>query len=356
MRFCALAEFLSKNEYDYILYSRDDELVIANHGIRNFIKMRDGGSSSILPPEMRYIKANYSTVKELKSSLNGSVVVFDVPTAIGPILCGLRNVVLMIRKDMIGYERIQNRGKLKWLKICFQWVCESICMLGSKKIITQCIYDKDVLKNRHPLLASRIERKTVIQINNVNPLWIVSKSNECIAAKPNLSKNGFKVCFIGGFDNPRKGQDLFLEAASEVLKESGDVNFVLIGGGVKLEEYKQKYECENITFMGRQDNPIKILRQCDLLVVPSFADSCPNTVMEALYNEVPVIGSKAGGIPEILNNEDWVFDLDSSKLKEKIIYFKNDKEKLLQLKDLQKDRKQELTFDWAERIISIVNS
>lgn len=356
-RFCALAEYLSKNECDYVLYSRDDDPVIENHGIHNFIKMRGGESvPKILPPEMRYLKANYTTVNELKRSVNGRVIIFDVPTAIGPILCGLRNVVLMIRKDMIGYERIQNKGKLKWLKICFQWLCESICMLRSKQIITQCIYDKNVLKKRHPLLAARIEIKTVIQINNVNPSWIVSKSNEGIAGKPNLSKNGFKVCFVGGFDNPRKGQDLFLEAASEVLKESGDVNFVLIGGGVKLEEYKQKYECKNITFMGRQDNPIKILRQCDLLVVPSFADSCPNTVMEALYNEVPVIGSKAGGIPEILNNEDWVFDLDSSKLKEKIIYFKNDKEKLLQLKDLQKDRKQELTFDWAERIISIVNS
>lgn len=106
--------------------------------------------------------------------------------------------------------------------------------------------------------------------------------------------------------------------------------------------------------MGRQENPIKILKQCDLLVVPSYADSCPNTVMEALYNEVPVIGSKAGGIPEILNNEDSLFELDSYSIKSKILTLKNNEASLQKLKELQKSRKNELTFDWAGKLIILL--
>ena len=99
----------------------------------------------------------------------------------------------------------------------------------------------------------------------------------------------------------------------------------------------------------------KILKQCDLLVVPSLADSCPNTVMEALYNEVPVIGSNAGGIPEILLHENALFELNVCSLKERILSYKDNNKALHELKEQQKHRKDELTFDWAARIIEIMS-
>ena len=351
-RFVELTETLNNKYSETILCSRDEENVVELHSIKNFIRLKSAKKKfCFLPLEFALLLSNLSAIKELKKKAYRNVVIFDVPPAIGPILCGVTNIVLMIRKDLVGYEKVQNRSKLKWLKICFLWLCESICLSRANQIITQCVYDKDVLKMRHPLLATRIEKKTIIQINNVNPSWIVSKSKESIDAIFNLCKEGFRVCFVGGFDNPRKGQDLFLAAASEILKESKDIYFVLIGGGGKLEEYKNKYYNDNISFLGRLENPIKILKQCDLLVVPSYADSCPNTVMEALYNDVPVVGSRAGGIPEILNNEDSLFELDSYSLRTKILQLKNSETSLQNLKDWQKSRKNELTFDWAEKII-----
>lgn len=351
-RFVELTGSLNNKFSDTILYTRDEENVAKLHGIKNFKRLKRAKKLfCFLPLEFAILLSNLSAVKELKKNAYRKVVVFDVPPAIGLMLCGVANIVLMIRKDLIGYEKVQNKSKLKWLKICFLWFCESICMARANLIITQCVYDKEVLKKRHPLLATRIEKKTIIQINNVNPSWIVGKSRESIGSDSNLCKEGFRVCFVGGFDNPRKGQDLFLAAASEILKESKDVYFVLIGGGRKWEEYKIKYNNDNISFLGRQENPIKILKQCDLLVVPSYADSCPNTVMEALYNNVPVIGSRAGGIPEILNNEDSLFELDSNSLRTKILQLKNSETSLQNLKDWQKSRKIELTFDWADKII-----
>lgn len=83
------------------------------------------------------------------------------------------------------------------------------------------------------LLTNQIEKKTAIQIDNVNPSWIVNKSNESIVADSNPSNEDFRVCFIGGLGNPRKGQDLFLAAATELLEDTKDIYFVLIGGGGK---------------------------------------------------------------------------------------------------------------------------
>ena len=355
-RFIELSKYLSNTDDDFHIFSSDNSDVISENGIRNHERLKKTRSVfKALPPEAGMVLSNLSLFKRIKHSGYDDIIIFDVPTAIGPILCGLKKVVLMIRKDMIGYEKVQNRSKTKWIKIGYQWVCESICMLRAKLIITQCNYDKDVLKGRHPILAKCIEKKTIIQINNVNPSWIVSKSEKIATSEIKLGEtNKFRVCFIGGFGNPRKGQDLFLCTAQQVLKIDQGYEFIMIGGGGGLEDYKNKYESDGIIFMGRQDNPIGILKQCELLVVPSYADSCPNTVMEALYNGVPVIGSRAGGIPEILNDETALFDLSSNSLLKSILKLKEDEEALIRLKEQQKIRKKELEFEWAQRIMEII--
>jgi glycosyltransferase involved in cell wall biosynthesis len=46
------------------------------------------------------------------------------------------------------------------------------------------------------------------------------------------------------------------------------------------------------------------LAACDMVVVPSICrDSCPRTALEALAVGVPVVGSRIGGIPEIVRHE-----------------------------------------------------
>lgn len=123
-----------------------------------------------------------------------------------------------------------------------------------------------------------------------------------------------------------------------------------------LKRKKNKYSCyTSIEFLGRLNNPIPILMNSALLVVPSYADSCPNTVMEGLFYNVPVIGSNRGGIPEILMNREWLFEPNAESLKLKIEdVINNDNLKIL--KEKQLIRSKELTFDWGYRMRLIVES
>jgi glycosyltransferase involved in cell wall biosynthesis len=351
-RFVELLEFLGQHMPKSELYSPDEKTNVAKYGIR-FVKIYNPSKKiPLLSPEVNLFFANIESIKRLKKECYHNLIIFDVPPAVGPLLYGVKHVTLMVRKDMIGYEKVQNKKKTKWIKILFQWVCESICMLKAEQIVTQCNFDKNVLKRRHPLLANRIEEKTIVQINNVNPSWIIEKSKKKEIGLPQLfDESKFKICFIGGFDNPRKGQDLLLASACEILKRSSDVQFIFIGGGQNLDNYRQRYESNDIVFLGRQDNPLPILKACNLLVVPSYADSCPNTVMEALYNEIPVIGSLAGGIPEILIDGNSLFELDKTSLTKSIIYLKDNPDALSNLKKFQKQRKEQLIFDWPYQIV-----
>lgn len=357
-RFRELTEYLNKKE-DIIVCSMDSSETMLQHGITHHYHLEPGekkGLNKFLPPTDRVFRTNKDVISALKTEDYDKVIVFDIPHTVGLVRNGFHDVVLLIRKDLIGYERIVNRNNalLKNAKLVGQLLWENICFRKVKKVLTQCEYDKQVHIKRHPLISKQIDKKTLIQINNVNPSWIEEKSKEVNTESTLGEHNRYRVCFIGGFTDKRKGQDFFLELSNEIITVNEDIEFLMIGGGVHLDMYKKRFDHPQIKFLGRMDNPLSVLKQCDLLIVPSLADSCPNTVMEALYNDILVLGSKRGGIPEILVNEESLFDFDVKRVARRVIELKDDSNCRAALRKLQQKRKEELTFDWAERIASLI--
>ena len=353
LRFLELAAYMAEQK-ETALCCADEAEKLSFCGLHADLKMkRAEGAPNFLPEEARILLANRATLKRIAKSDFTAVIAFDVPPAIGLTLFGVRNLVLMIRKDLIGYERVKSRdnGLKKQLRLAYQWSCEGICLRNSKRIICQCAYDRNVILARHPVMRRKLEGKFKIQINNCNPSWVVDQAEK--TATEVRDDDRFRICFIGGFDDLRKGQDLFLKAAENLAPSYPNTEFLLVGGGKKLETYRKQYESEQIRFLGRMDNPLAVLKSCDLLAVPSRADSCPNTVLEALYARVPVIASRAGGIPEILGDDDALFSPAWEALKEKIETCVSDPGFLNKLRVTQALRREELCFDWAKTIYGL---
>lgn len=355
LRFLELARYLVGKEHAELCCA-DDADAIEPYELRADLHMeKPERAPRFLPEEARILLDNRPVLKRIAKRDYDAVIAFDVPPAIGLSLYGVRNLVLMIRKDMIGYERVKSSGNgwKKQLRILYQWACEGICIRKAKQVICQCAYDRDVILNRHPLIKRQILPKFRIQINNCNPSWIVRRAKLTTEAI-RKENDRFRVCFVGGFDDLRKGQELFLKAAEQLTQKYPDMEFLLVGGGKKLEDWKKQYQMERIRFLGRMDNPLSVMKSCNLLAVPSLADSCPNTVMEALYLGIPVIGSRAGGIPEILLDEQALFLPDWEQLAKKIEDYYQNSSLLESLRDAQMIRKRELSFDWAERIFELI--
>ena len=100
--------------------------------------------------------------------------------------------------------------------------------------------------------------------------------------------------------NPYKGLNVLIEALRILSARNTVHNFRvhLIGRGSK-EEVESLVDTKQF-FAHSDSEMVEALREIDYLVVPSNSDNLPSVVGEALMSGRRVIGSNAGGIPEVL--------------------------------------------------------
>jgi glycosyltransferase involved in cell wall biosynthesis len=99
---------------------------------------------------------------------------------------------------------------------------------------------------------------------------------------------------------PAKGIEVLLETVRLVP----NALFLIVGGGPKEEEFRalaaQSGVSERVRFAGFRTDVDALLAGCDVFVHPSLADAFPTVLLEAMAAGLPVVASRVGGIPEIV--------------------------------------------------------
>lgn len=114
---------------------------------------------------------------------------------------------------------------------------------------------------------------------------------------------------------PGKGHADFLKALSNchpVLKDR--INVSIVGDGPLRKELEaQNRELElGITFHGHLDNPLEILSQWDLCVLPSHTETFSLVALESLTQGVPLLAADSEGVSELYPEKDMLFSRGSS--------------------------------------------
>lgn len=106
---------------------------------------------------------------------------------------------------------------------------------------------------------------------------------------------------------PGKGHDVLLKAATRVVGRVPDVRFRIVGDGAHRRELERQAAAlgiaANVEFLGHRDDVPKLLRESDVFAFPSYMEASPNAVIEAMAAGLPVVATRVGGVPEIVEHE-----------------------------------------------------
>jgi glycosyltransferase involved in cell wall biosynthesis len=106
---------------------------------------------------------------------------------------------------------------------------------------------------------------------------------------------------------PVKGLDLFLNAARQIRDRRQDVKFVIAGDGPlrdSLRTMARQLDLEDdVLFLGHRDDNCNTLALMDVFLLPSLSEGVPMALLEALALSRPVVASRVGGVPEVIEHD-----------------------------------------------------
>jgi glycosyltransferase involved in cell wall biosynthesis len=145
------------------------------------------------------------------------------------------------------------------------------------------------------------------------PVHVFPNSVDAVRFRPASDEvDSNRVLFLGKL-NTLKGVFVLANAMKRVFAQRPATTLTVIGADhVENGESCQRRfldhfvsgERQRIRMLGRlsHQDVAREVRQCGVLVVPSLSDMCPLVVLEAMSCARPVVASRRGGIPEILQH------------------------------------------------------
>jgi len=196
-----------------------------------------------------------------------------------------------------------------WQKKLYFWL-EKLSAFWKDKIICVSEYDFQIaLKTK----LTRPEKLTVIHngidASQIKFLPSEEAKKELLSRIPLFSPSLWSRPLIGCIAHfyPTKGLKYLIKSAKIVLEKFPQVIFILIGDGSErnhLEELIKKYHLENNFFLiGEIPEAAQYLKAFDLFVLPSLKEGFPYVILEAMSAGLPIIASRVGGVPEMIEDK-----------------------------------------------------
>lgn len=131
------------------------------------------------------------------------------------------------------------------------------------------------------------------------------KAQENSPLKKELAPNGEKLLVHVSNFRPVKRPADCVEILARVRERGINAKLIMVGDGpeVSAVRHKAKQLCvlDFCQFVGKQPKIVDYIAIADVLLLPSEQESFGLSALEAQACEVPVIASRVGGIPEVIN-------------------------------------------------------
>lgn len=156
-----------------------------------------------------------------------------------------------------------------------------------------------------PLIQAGLTKNALILPNMID-----SEKHQVCNQGSALDRRGATFIVIASHFTIEKGVYDIIHAFEKTLKAAPNSRLIMVGGGQEaaplIQQCREKGLMDSILFTGFIDrNEIQAhLQEADVFVLPSHSEGFPMVVLEAMACGLPVISTRVGAIPEMLNNED----------------------------------------------------
>lgn len=153
---------------------------------------------------------------------------------------------------------------------------------------------------------------------NCIPFFDIKKVAEKQTAN---NKIEIEVLLSAGRVVEEKGYHTAIEAIGILKKKGNNIKLLLPGLMVdqdysnKLDNLISEYEVNHLVeFLGWVDNITEILASVDYMVLPSYTEGFPRSIIESMLLKVPVCATPVGGIPEAILHKKtgYLFDVNDA--------------------------------------------
>lgn len=180
-------------------------------------------------------------------------------------------------------------------------------------------HERKALRSAHVIVPSQLARQgfidsygalaanVVVLPNGVDLARFHPKNRRLFFAETRdaigLNPEEVVLLFVGS-DFERKGLDVAIEAAAQLLAEIPEIRLLVVGGDRRRPEYERLADQHglrsHVTFLWEHERPEHLYAAADVLILPTRFDPFANVTLEALATGLPVVTSARNGAVEVL--------------------------------------------------------
>jgi len=183
---------------------------------------------------------------------------------------------------------------------------------------------------RQYLIANGLSPQKVVTVHNAVDLETFASgvslyNDKALRNRLGIGSDQPIVSTIGRLTS-QKGHRYFLESAKRILEVLPETRFLIIGDGPLRDEFEglslSLGIAQAVRFLGYRQDIATLMSTSDVITMPSLREGLPYVLLEALALARPVVGTRVGGIPEVVKHGETGFLVppkDSESLAKAII-------------------------------------
>lgn len=197
-----------------------------------------------------------------------------------------------IQVPLIVHRRVDFVPGASWLED-YKYHDKSVYYVAVSHAIQEILEQRGISPNRIQVVHSAVPA----------PVQLTSAGRSKLLESLRLSPEQVVVGSVGALVG-HKGHKVLISAWPGVVKRYSQVKLLIMGDGplrYELEHLaKSLGVADSISFLGHREDVHELQQLLSLQIAPSLEEGLNTSLLDALHLEIPIIASRCGGIPEVV--------------------------------------------------------